>query len=230
MVGDGLADSPPPPLRACVCQAHAASLSKGKQGAPPARSQREIAQVRKDVALGRRVKRAPGPQPSPETTAHRASAARAAALAVKQHSAKLATSTSVWRHICTQLRPRSLPELLVAANRLDVDIFATPAMLWLIDAVVACEFLPVAWQQLTLRNHAEAAQSNTKEFLNKLTATERLRLVSHGEVTHYHNALVNGGTKQHPMAAAVKDAERVFLQPPSDGKPPKSVPGVVQGQ
>ena len=47
----------------------------------------------------------------------------------KANAARMTSDTKLWRHLSLQLRPRSLPELLVAAGRLDVDIFKHPSML-----------------------------------------------------------------------------------------------------
>ena len=181
----------------------------------PAPNQRDMAQLRKDVALGRPIKKGRAaskesetakkeevkPVPPPPTAAMRAAA--------KQKAAELTSSSLTYRHVSLQLRPRSLPEVLVAAGRFDVDVFSQPAMLWLVDAVVASDYLPVAWGKVTKQNW-NPARFEEKAALSKLTANERLRFMTFGEVPRYYNSLLRLSSDQHPMVSAVKDAERLM--------------------
>ena len=117
-----------------------------------------------------------------------------------------------WRHVSLQLRPRSLPEILVAAGRFNVDVFAQPAMLWLVDSIVASDHLPVAWAKMTrAKEKAYGVNSEAKIEMSKLTATERLRFMTFGEIPRYYNSLLRIASDQHPMVSAVKDAERLLM-------------------
>ena len=113
-----------------------ANLSGGKP------TSQEAAQLRKDFALGRpiasKTKKASAPEAAPAAAAA-GSTAHAKATA-KKNAADLTSRAKAWRHVSLELRPRPLPELLVAAGRFDVDVFAMPAMLWLVDAIVASDY------------------------------------------------------------------------------------------
>jgi len=199
-------------------KAKMAMLAKGR-GAPPP-SQREMAQLRKDVALGRpltqgkmgskKAKKGAGDQDGATEMAPLSSTAAARAQ-IKQRAAEITAQTRVWRHVSLQLRPRSLPELLVAAGRFNVDVFAQPAMLWLVDCVIASEYLPMAWGKLTRQSYSALRYDtsyDSKETLSKLSATDRLRFMTFGEVPRYFNSLLRVSTEQHPMVTAVKNADR----------------------
>ena len=47
------------------------------------------------------------------------------------------------RRSALALRPRGLPEILVACRFLGVDIVNNPQLIWLVDCVLACDYLPV---------------------------------------------------------------------------------------
>ena len=198
----------------------------------PPPSQQELAQLRKNVALGKRVtehdaegkarraekaakKRKAAGEADPQTEAEALAAkleSHQARAAAKANAARMTSDTKLWRHLSLQLRPRSLPELLVAAGRLDVDIFKHPSMLWMVDTVLSSEHLPVAWEKSGKTEWA-AMQSSTAKSLNKLTSTERLRFVAYGEVPNYTHALLRVNTEQNPMVGVIKDAERSLVNP-----------------
>ena len=213
--------------RAADQQKKAAQLSGAN--ATPKRSHAESAQLRKDVALGRKVTKAgykgiPGhkpPKSNEETVVESGAPHAAARAATKNKAAEMTNSTKLWRHISLQLRPRSLPELLVAAGRFDVDIFAQPSMLWLCDAVLACDHYPVAWTKMPRNSWSAVHHSTTAEgarTTSKLTSTERLRFFAYGEIPQYFNALLRVASEQNPMVAVVKDAERSLNDPLGGGK------------
>jgi len=188
-------------------RAKMAQMSHAK--ATPTPSGREMAQLRKDVALGKRLTKIKEHSPSePEPPAEPAppTSTAAARAQVKKFAAEVTTRSRVWRHVSLQLRPRSLPELLVASGRFNVDVFSQSAMLWLVDSVVASEYLPIAWSKVGRQTRIDWRDS--KATLSKLSSTERLRFMSFGEVPRFYNALLRLSTEQHPMVTAIKHAER----------------------
>lgn len=52
------------------------------------------------------------------------------------------------RRSALALRPRCLPDLLVAARSLGVNLSETPQLTWLVDLVLACDYLPSGWEEL----------------------------------------------------------------------------------
>jgi len=124
-------------------------------------------------------------------------------------------ASSKFRHASLQLRPRSLPEILVAASRLKVDVFAHPSLLWLIDAIVAAEYLPVAWTTVSKkRDSLDGLAGEDEGMLSTLTSTERVRYTALGEVPKFYHALLQAASEQHPMVSAVRDVERYLTAPP----------------
>jgi len=63
----------------------------------------------------------------------------------KEQQASLRAQASVVRKSALALRPRTLPEVMVAARMLNVDLVANPTMLWVVDLCLACDYLPVGW-------------------------------------------------------------------------------------
>jgi len=199
----------------------------GPRAAPP--SQATLARARKEMALGRR------PNLREEHTEYGvlggvqgvgggsgvggcSAAVRAAA---KQKSAELTKASHHFRHASLQVRPRGLPEVLVAASRLKVDIFAQPAMLWLCDAILATDYLPIAWTKHSQRRDVlermgsqQTDAQGLELFLGQLSAADRLRFTALGEVPKYHHALLQASTEQHPLEAVAKDVERYLCAAP----------------
>ena len=150
------ANIPPSPKAALI-------QSKAKGGAPKL-SQAEMSKARKNVALGKRPKLAAAASaPSDATAAAQASSAAARA-AAKQRGAELVSASHRWRHSTLQIWPRSLPEVLFASRQLGIDVDTQPALLWLVDAIIASGHLPVAWSQKTRlsssSSYAEVPRSN----------------------------------------------------------------------
>ena len=199
----------------------------GARAAPP--SQATLARARKEMALGRR------PNLREEHTEYGvlggvqgvgggsgvggcSAAVRAAA---KQKSAELTKASHHFRHASLQVRPRGLPEVLVAASRLKVDIFSQPAMLWLCDAILATDYLPIAWTKHSQRRDVlermgsqQTDAQGLELFLGQLSAADRLRFTALGEVPKYHHALLQASTEQHPLEAVAKDVERYLCAAP----------------
>ena len=141
--------------------------------------------------------------------------------AAKQKSAELTKASHHFRHASLQVRPRGLPEVLVAASRLKVDIFAQPAMLWLCDAILATDYLPIAWTKHSQRRDVlermgsqQTDAQGLELFLGQLSAADRLRFTALGEVPKYHHALLQASTEQHPLEAVAKDVERYLCAAP----------------
>ena len=53
-----------------------------------------------------------------------------------------------------------------------------------------------------------------KATLNKLSSRDRARFMQHGELPRYSHALLGVHSESHPIAAAVKDADRALTAPP----------------
>ena len=62
--------------------------------------------------------------------------------------AALKSHAGVVRRTALALRPRSLPELMVAARMLQVDLVGDPGLLWLVDLCLACDYLPCGWESV----------------------------------------------------------------------------------
>jgi len=140
--------------------------------------------------------------------------------AAKQRGAELVSASHRWRHSTLQIWPRSLPEVLFASRQLGVDVDTQPALLWLVDAIIASSHLPVAWSQKTrLSSYSSYAEDEQQTTLSRLSSTERLRFMSHGEVPKYLHVLLNISSEQHPMLTAAKDAEQSLTKP-------QRIPGV----
>lgn len=72
----------------------------------------------------------------------------------KDALAKLRADSTGVRKAALSLRPRGLPELLVAARLLKVDLIAQPQLVWLVDLVLACDYLPSGWDTVPLEQMA----------------------------------------------------------------------------
>ena len=143
-----------------------------------------------------------------------AKATAAARAQAKQRAAQLTISTQMWRHTTLQLRPRMLPEVLVVGGRLGIDVLNNPTMLWLVVAVLTCDYLPAAWTKMSKQRRQMLGDDESNEqMMSKLSSTERLQYVSRGEVPLYFNALLGVSTEQHPMVSAIKEAERALTVP-----------------
>ena len=66
----------------------------------------------------------------------------------KDELAALRTQAAAVRRPALSLRPRSLPELMVAARMLGVDLVSQPNLVWLVDLCLACDYLPCGWQNV----------------------------------------------------------------------------------
>lgn len=64
----------------------------------------------------------------------------------KEQLAKLRAQAVPTRKNALSLRPRSLPELLLAARMLHVDLILHPQLVWLVDLCLACDHLPTGWE------------------------------------------------------------------------------------
>ena len=172
-------------------------------------SSTQLSKARKDIALGRRPNLREERKVLGATASAPTGSSAAARAAAKQRGAQVVSASRKFRHACLQLRPRSLPEILCAATRVNVDVFAMPSMLWLVDAVLSTELLPVAWTtQIKQRDVLDGMlESQEEKMLGALTSTERLRFVAHGVVPRYYHALLRAASEQHPMVTAIKDVE-----------------------
>ena len=62
--------------------------------------------------------------------------------------AQLRGQSLLSRKLAVTLRPRSLPELLVAAKYFRIDLATQPQLVWLADLALAIDWLPACWEQL----------------------------------------------------------------------------------
>lgn len=84
-----------------------------------------------------------------------------------------------------------------------MNLLAKPQLTWLVDSVLGCDFLPVAWSKVEQRQWTSEMDFGSKE-MNKLSSTERLRFAAHGDVPRFSNRLVHVTSEHNPMAAAAK--------------------------
>jgi len=80
----------------------------------------------------------------------------------KEAVAKLRAQAVVVRKKALALRPRPLPELLVAARTLQVDLVTNPSLVWLVDLVLACDFMPAGWEPVPREQMSEMASSHNR--------------------------------------------------------------------
>ena len=103
--------------------------------------------------------------------------------------------------------------MLFASRQLGVDVDKQPAMLWLVDAIIACSHMPVGWNRQSAEVSPLMAESGSEQILAKLSSVDRARFVAHGEVPIYMHAMLKVTSEQHPMHKAAKDAERTLNNP-----------------
>jgi hypothetical protein len=96
-------------------------------------------------------------------------AEKAARLAPKRESlseselASLRSHAGVVRRTALAVRPRSLPELMVAARMLQIDLVADPGLLWLVDLCLACDYLPCGWEGVPREQMVQMAKEPSGE-------------------------------------------------------------------
>lgn len=177
--------------------------SVGLATAPPlppgSMSSAEHAALKKRHAIGKRATKkevteeAKKPPPPSMVQKQQARAWVAELASVCQHARK---ST-------LQLRPRSLPEIMVASTALKVDIVLKPQLFWIIDMVLACDYEAVGWVKMSSSGFSRL-EADYKATLSRLNAQEKLRFVMLGEVPLYFNNLLCAGTELHPMQQFVQ--------------------------
>ena len=69
------------------------------------------------------------------------------------------------RNIALSLRPRALPEIMVAARQFGVDLVANPSLVWLVDLCLACDYLPVGWSGVPKEDMSELAASHDRKYI-----------------------------------------------------------------
>ena len=72
------------------------------------------------------------------------------------------------RKSALSLRPRSLPEILVAARMLGVDLVSDPSLVWLVDLCLACDYVPCGWELVPKEQMAEHVPVVRGEGLSSL--------------------------------------------------------------
>ncbi|KAL1510364.1 hypothetical protein AB1Y20_006675 [Prymnesium parvum] len=169
-------------------------------------SNAELREIRKQYALGARKSIKPKVASTPVDVDAVQSPQLVARRDAKRRIAELKTRSVPFRQESLRLRPRSLPELLSAGQKLGVNLVSSPNLLWLIDVILATDQIAAPVQQLT-RNAWKAFETkyNTKVNTSTMAAGDRLRLMTHGECPYYFTPISNIGDEQHPMIACAKD-------------------------
>ena len=67
----------------------------------------------------------------------------------KDELAVLKAQAAVVRRAALTLRPRGLPEIMMAARMFGIDLVNDPTLLWLVDLCLAADYLPSGWTQAT---------------------------------------------------------------------------------
>jgi len=98
--------------------------------------------------------------------------------------AKLRAQAVAVRKASLSLRPRALPELMVAARMLQIDLISQPQLVWLVDVVLACDFMPAGWEAvprecMTLLAHKSSAEEIQMAGLMSSVPGEALRAIRH---------------------------------------------------
>jgi len=123
----------------------------------------------------------------------------------KRRSAELKSRATLARQAALRLRPKSLPELMVAGQKLQVDLVTKPQLLWLVDAVLACD-LVAAPVVMVNKGFWEDLYPRYSTSIEKLSSSEKVRLITHGEQPFYFMPVTNIGSEQHPMVTCCQDA------------------------
>jgi len=142
----------------------------------------------------------------------------------KQLVAKLRAQAVGVRKCSLALRPRALPELLVAARMLQVDLVAQPQLIWLVDLVLASEFMPAGWEpvpreQMTPlpseHNRDEMQMMGHVQDVEWLPPIERLwHVATTGRAPpQFHNQLCSLVTERHPCDSFVRSVLGPTKQP-----------------
>ena len=72
------------------------------------------------------------------------------------------------RKSALSLRPRGLPEMLVAAQRFGVDLVTEPNLLWIVDLCMACDYLPAGWESVPRDSMAKMNADSTSGEVSKM--------------------------------------------------------------
>jgi len=197
---------PPPPPRKTAHRATAASVANQTVASKHAPQRNRASVVRgTDISL---------PRPKPLT---------------KEQQAALRSQASVVRRTALALRPRALPELMVAARKLNVDLVEQPHMVWLVDLCLACDYLPVGWSCVPREQMSEMAhkhdddeitlnavlssgkdeQSKASHHVNKVTKLPPLERLWHVATTgvappQYEFRMCTFTTERHPLSGFVR--------------------------
>jgi hypothetical protein len=105
------------------------------------------------------------------------------------------------------LRPRGLPELLVAARMLDIDLIAQPQLVWLVDLCLACDYLPAGWEPV--------ATEDMREMPNE--GNSMLGLLGSPD----NNNKKKGGAGEEPIVSWLPPLERLWYVATKNCPPPQ---------
>ena len=150
---------PPPPPKKTAHKATAASINAQADG------QKVKSAAEKDKEAARR----------------KAERAIAPKLFTKEQLAALRAQASTVRKTALSLRPRALPELLVAARMFSVDLVQSPSDVWLVDLCLACDHLPVGWSPVPREFMSKMAHKHNKEEIMEEAANSSMKEVELAE-------------------------------------------------
>ena len=81
----------------------------------------------------------------------------------KEQVANLRALACTVRKSALSIRPRSLPEMMVAAKMFHIDLVAQPSLVWVIDLCLACDYLPTGWAPVPREEMSQMAHKSSKQ-------------------------------------------------------------------
>jgi hypothetical protein len=126
----------------------------------------------------------------------------------KEALAKLRSHCVGVRKASLALRPRSLPEILVAARMLHVDLVVQPQLVWLVDLALSCDYLPAAWEVVPPELMASLSTGREKQSDAMASVIKGM-----GDDEQLH---AGGGGSAHHSAKTPVHPSRVEWLPPME--------------
>jgi len=185
--------------------------------APPPKKKRDLTTAtvattvnRHDPVAAAREKQRVGHRPA-VSHSRQEKARLAQTVLSREEWAVIKASSMDCRRTALMLRPRGLPEILVACRFMGIDVVSEPSLVWLIDCVLACDYLPVGTQPYDdsiVSRDAEYSRAADPRLEKKqeMSALEKLwHLARNGQAPPvYENWLSDTLTEVHPMRSFVK--------------------------
>lgn len=97
--------------------------------------------------------------------------------------AQLRAQSAATRHAALAHRPRSLPEIAVAARTFGVNLIENPQLVWLVSLVLSCDHMTLGWDtvprdMMARRAHAVAERHHHSETAHPQISDSILSLIA----------------------------------------------------